>query len=142
MSICYIVIGEKPLDVHFNPLKQAHSSSPMGAFVIECMSMRQDAPDRQKAFYHSRAWQKCRREYIASVGGVCERCQKKGIIRPGYIVHHKEYITIQNITDPEVLLSFDNLEYLCFDCHQHEHFPRQKRYRIDEFGRCCTPPYS
>ena len=63
----------------------------------------------QVAFYHTAAWLKCREAYIASVGGLCERCAAKGIIRTGDIVHHKEWITEQNINDPEILLSFDNL---------------------------------
>lgn len=99
------------------------------------MSMRQDAPEAQKRFYKSRAWQNCRAEYIASVGGLCERCESKGIIRPGKIVHHKEYISLENITDPSVLLNPDNLELLCMDCHNAEHFKDRKRYSIDEFGR-------
>lgn len=99
------------------------------------MSMRQDAPEEQKRFYDSDIWKRCRSEYLSSVGGLCERCEAKGIIRPARIVHHKEYISAQNITDPAVLLSFDNLEALCQDCHNREHFKSNKRYRIDEFGR-------
>ena len=84
----------------------------------------------QVAFYHTTAWLKCRDAYIASVGGICERCAGNGIIRPGYIVHHKEYIHPGNINDPNVLLSFDNLEYLCLDCHNKEHYGEKinKRY--------------
>ena len=99
------------------------------------MSMRQESPEQQRAFYHSQAWLRCRSEYLASVGGLCERCEAKGIIRPARFVHHKEYISVKNITDPSVLLSFDNLEALCFDCHNAEHFKGMKRYKVDEFGR-------
>lgn len=107
-----------------------------GAFVLdEFMSMRAEAPEIQKAFYNSKAWQRCRSEYLSSVGGLCERCEKKGIIRPAKIVHHKEYIDVTNVTDPMILLSFDNLEALCMDCHNAEHFKSRRRYRIDEFGR-------
>lgn len=109
------------------------------SFFGEKMSMRKDAPKEQKAFYHSAAWQKCRREYIASVGGLCERCFAKGIIRPGKIVHHKEYISIDNIDDPSVLLCHDNLEYLCHECHNEEHLlPNERRYFVDEFGRVVS----
>lgn len=99
------------------------------------MSMRKEAPEQQRAFYHSKAWLNCRTEYLSSVGGLCERCEAKGIIRPARFVHHKEYISLDNITDPSVLLSFDNLEALCFDCHNQEHFKNIKRYKVDEFGR-------
>lgn len=100
--------------------------------------MRKEAPEQQRAFYHSKAWKRCRSEYISKVGGICERCYAKGIVRPGYIVHHKEYVSLNNICDPNILLNHDNLEYLCFDCHQHEHFPRQRRFMVDEFGNVTT----
>lgn len=102
------------------------------------MSMRSEAPEQQRAFYKSKAWQRCRSEYISKVGGLCERCYAKGIVRPGYIVHHKEYISLDNINDPSILLNHDNLEYLCFDCHQHEHFPKQRRFTVDDFGNVTT----
>ena len=101
------------------------------------MSLRQDAPKEQKAFYKSKAWQKCREEYISKVGGLCERCLRRGIIKPGYIVHHKEYITPENLTDPEIALCFDNLEYVCLTCHNKEHFKRKRRYEVRADGSVC-----
>lgn len=99
-------------------------------------SMRKEAPKEQKAFYHSAAWQKCRSAYIAKVGGLCERCLQKGIVRPGKIVHHKEYISVENLDDPTILLNEKNLEYLCHECHNEEHFEQNnRRYFIDEMGR-------
>lgn len=114
----------------------------MGGFFI-AMSLRQDAPKEQKAFYKSKAWQKCREEYISKVGGLCERCLRKGIVKPGYIVHHKEYISLDNIDDASVLLNHENLEYLCFDCHQREHFGQKRRYEVCVDGSVLpmqTPP--
>ena len=92
--------------------------------------MRYEAPEQQRAFYHSSAWQKCRTAYIASVNRLCEQCLAKGIVNPGYIVHHKQHIDVDNIKDPEILLSFDNLEYLCLTCHNREHFKRKRRYEV------------
>jgi 5-methylcytosine-specific restriction endonuclease McrA len=69
-----------------------------------------------KAFYKSAAWQDCRSAYIQSVFGLCEKCG-----RPGWIVHHKIKLTPGNINDPNVTLNWDNLEYLCQDCHNREH---------------------
>ena len=40
----------------------------------------------------------------------------------GYIVHHKCYIDANNIYDTSITLNFDNLELLCMDCHNKEHF--------------------
>lgn len=74
------------------------------------------AKDWAKAFYKSVAWQKCRAAYIQSVFGLCERCQ-----RPGDILHHKELLTPQNINDPNVTLAWENLQYLCQECHNREH---------------------
>lgn len=87
--------------------------------------------DISEPFYHSKEWKKTRAAYIASVGGLCERCLKRGIIKPGYIVHHKHYITADNINDPSITLNWDNLEYLCFDCHQEEHFEKTASVRSD-----------
>jgi len=97
--------------------------------------MRQEAPAAQKAFYNSAAWNKCRAEYLSIVGGLCERCLKKGLVVPARIVHHKEYINTNNITDPSVLLSHKNLEALCQECHNEEHHKNQRRYTVDECGR-------
>ena len=99
------------------------------------MSMRQEAPEAQRSFYHSKVWQRCRSEYLASVGNLCERCESKGIIKPARFVHHKIYITPDNIRDASILLSFDNLEALCFDCHNSEHFASKKRYKVGELGK-------
>lgn len=71
----------------------------------------------QAAFYNSRAWKKTQAAFMASKHGICERCGD-----PARIVHHKEYITPENINDPAVTLSWDNLEALCQDCHNKEHF--------------------
>lgn len=88
-------------------------------------------------FYSSRAWKATRRAYAKSKGLLCERCLKKGMIRPGEIVHHKVYLTPANITDPEIALSWDNLELLCRDCHGEEH-RMERRYVVDELGRVTT----
>ena len=74
-----------------------------------------------KAFYNSKAWIECRASYIASVHGLCERCNDKGKIVPGYILHHKILLTPFNINDPEISLNHIHLEYVCLDCHNVEH---------------------
>jgi 5-methylcytosine-specific restriction enzyme A len=74
------------------------------------------AKDYAKRFYNSKAWKECRAGYINHVHGLCERCSS-----PGKIVHHKEYITPENINDPLITLNWSNLEYVCQDCHNREH---------------------
>lgn len=75
------------------------------------------AKEYAKKFYKSTAWKKCRDSYYKFRHGLCERCT----VRTGKIVHHKNYITPENIKDPEITLSFSNLELLCQDCHNREH---------------------
>ena len=87
-----------------------------------------------KQFYGSVAWQETRRAYKKSVGGLCERCLKKGLYNPAAIVHHKIYITPENLRDPHVALDWNNLEALCRECHEAEHQGEGKRYRILEDG--------
>ena len=86
-----------------------------------------------KQFYSSKAWQDCRNSYAKKAHHLCESCLKKGIYRPGEIVHHKEQVTPQNINNPEILFGFNNLELLCRECHGEEHSQREKNRRY-KFG--------
>lgn len=79
------------------------------------------AKDFARKFYNSKAWKQCREGYIESVNGLCERCLARGKMRPGKILHHIKYLTPTNINDPYVTLNWDNLEYLCQECHNEEH---------------------
>lgn len=92
------------------------------------------ARDFAKGFYKSKMWQRCRNDYAKSVNLLCEECMKKGLIVPGDIVHHITELTPQNIHDPNITLSWNNLELLCRDCHGKKH-GNKKRYKVDEFGR-------
>lgn len=91
--------------------------------------------DYAKTFYKSRAWERCRIAYIKSVGGLCENCLQKGIVNPATMVHHKIYITPENISNPSITLSFDNLQALCRLCHAEKHAGHGRRYVVDELGR-------
>lgn len=92
------------------------------------------ANELANTFYGSQAWKDCRAAYKRKAKGLCERCLAKGLFVPGQVVHHKEYITLENITDPQILTDFNNLELLCRDCHEKEHDRRKKRYKFDELG--------
>lgn len=90
-------------------------------------------------FYSSKAWKDTRDAYRRYRGGLCEVCLSKGIYNAGEIVHHKTHITPDNINDPTVTLSFDNLQLVCRDCHAAIHDQRKRRYKLDEMGRViCT----
>ncbi len=126
------------VSMSFTRNRRTHHTDGCVCYLEKYMSMRQDAPDQQALFYGSVAWKNCRKEYRKSVGGLCERCRAKGLIEPGYIVHHKQYVDAQNIQDPSVLLNPDNLELLCMDCHNKEHGKdkrRKRRYIVREDGK-------
>ena len=91
--------------------------------------------DFAKTFYSSKAWKQTRAAYAKSKGNLCERCLKKGLIVPGVIVHHKVYLTPENINDPAVSLNWNNLELLCMEHHAEEHGGVIRRYMVDEQGR-------
>ena len=95
-------------------------------------------------FYHSAKWLATRKAYIsqrvAVDGGLCERCQR----RAGKIVHHKKYLTENNVNDSAVTLNQDNLELLCQKCHNIEHISQVKRSitlecKFDEYGYPLPP---
>nr|WP_318682681.1 HNH endonuclease [uncultured Acetatifactor sp.] len=94
-----------------------------------------------KEFYKSAAWKRARQQVITRANGLCERCRARGIYKPGYIVHHKEYITPGNIGNADITLNLDNLEYVCEDCHNKEHKAAHtpKRYEFDENGNLLPP---
>ena len=90
------------------------------------------AKEFAKAFYKSKAWRQCRDAYFVLRHGLCERCG-----RPGKIVHHRIWLTPENINDPDVSLNWDHLELLCQDCHNKEHHsesPVGYGLRFDEKG--------
>ena len=88
-------------------------------------------------FYSSPAWKACRRAYAKSVGGLCEACLERGVYTPGEIVHHKIHLSPDNIDDPEITLSWSNLQLVCRDCHGRIHgkLEARQRYTVDECGR-------
>lgn len=93
-----------------------------------------------KPFYLSAAWKNTRKAYKQSVGGLCERCYKNGMVNPAEIVHHKKPITEENMYDKNITLNWDNLEALCRKCHAEVHEEMYmdrtgRRYRIDKQGR-------
>lgn len=94
------------------------------------------AKEFSRAFYHSQGWKNCRESFIKYKGGLCENCLKRGLYKPGVIVHHVEELTPANIENPEVSLNWNNLRLVCRDCHAEEHDKRKKdrRYTIGENG--------
>jgi len=91
-----------------------------------------------RSFYHSKEWKKVSRLYMESRNYMCERCGNVATI-----CHHKIYINPRNINDPSITLNPENLECLCQECHNKEHFKR--RYSpigvtFDENGNLVKAP--
>ena len=74
-----------------------------------------------KHLYNSKQWQDVRNSYFNSKFGLCERCQAIGKITPGEIVHHKIYVSPDNINNTDITLNWDNLMVVCRDCHAQIH---------------------
>lgn len=88
-----------------------------------------------KEFYSSPAWKQCREAYKKSVGGLCELCAKEGLIVAGEIVHHKIHLTPETIQDPNIALSFSNMQLVCRMHHAMLHSDNKSRFTIDSLGR-------
>lgn len=65
----------------------------------------------------------------AVVGGSCERC---GAV--GEEVHHKKYLTPENVKDKDISVNQDNLELLCKQCHNEEHGRFSSELKFDDEG--------
>ena len=89
-----------------------------------------ERPAALRSFYSSRAWQKCRETYLASVSGLCELCLKEGLVVPAESVHHKTPLTPFNVGDPNISLSWSNLCAVCWDHHAKLHRKTQLRYDV------------
>ena len=99
-----------------------------------------------ESFYKTKTWQRVQADYMKKAHYLCERCLKNGLYNPAKIVHHKKHLDKESLRDPNLLYGFGNLEALCLDCHNKEHFKRDRRYEIDKNGKLIicqdgeTPP--
>lgn len=104
------------------------------------------------SFYKTKRWKQTRRTYALSKYCICERCNRPIYLsgvndylpkekRLKGIVHHKEHLNESNYLIDEIAYGFDNLELLCFDCHQQEHFGTEilrDGYKFDEDGNIVS----
>ena len=74
-----------------------------------------------RSFYSTTEWRKVRMNFIDQSDGLCERCKKKGFTTVGDTVHHKTYLTLDNVNDTNIAYNSKNLELLCHNCHELEH---------------------
>lgn len=87
------------------------------------------------AFYKTKKWQTCRAKYI-SQHPLCEKCLELGIVNPSRYVHHKIFLNESNVHDTAIAYGDENLQALCYECHEREHERKKKRrFRVDPNGK-------
>ena len=59
----------------------------------------------------------------------CERCERQDTI-----CLHRNYISPANCNNPAITQIFDNLEALCQECHNKEHFQKYNTAIFDANG--------
>lgn len=91
-----------------------------------------------KAFYKSKLWRQARREALRRDHYTCCDCYARA-----QEVHHIIELNPQNIHDPSIALSIDNLMSLCSACHkkrtQGESRDLPDEYVFDESGHVAPP---
>lgn len=75
-----------------------------------------------KSFYASEAWVKLRLILIAERGNRCEKCGEIILRSVELIGHHKIELTPENVHDSNISLNPENIEIVCFDCHNKIHY--------------------
>ncbi len=60
--------------------------------------------------------------------------KRSGTIKSAVILHHIIYITDKNYQDDNIFYNTDNVEALCKECHNKEHFTEKEEYIFDENG--------
>lgn len=70
------------------------------------------ATDKIKKFYNSKQWRRVGKYVIKLKKGICEECGRRG-----NEVHHIIPLTNQNVDNPKISLSVENLQLLCTSCH-------------------------
>lgn len=102
----------------------------------------------RQEFYQTKAWKKVRKNIWLKQSCLCARCDRPVYVdglspwmskekRLKGIIHHKEYLDDTNFNDINISLNEDNLEGLCIDCHNKEHFKSlvtRKDLRFDDDG--------
>lgn len=84
-------------------------------------------------FYQSKAWKQVRKNIWLKQSCLCAKCHRPVYVdkisewipkekRLKGIVHHKIHLDFNNVYDDSIALNEDNLEGLCIDCHNKEHF--------------------
>lgn len=74
-----------------------------------------------KSFYASEKWINFRLGLINERGTKCSRCGERIARSRDLIGHHKVELTPENVYDYTISLNPDQVDLVCFDCHNKEH---------------------
>lgn len=75
------------------------------------------AKEWAKSFYQSIEWKNTREYILSKHNYICQKCREN----PAEIVHHVIWLNPQNISDPYITLSEENLIPVCRECHAKIH---------------------
>lgn len=75
---------------------------------------------KENEFYHSNEWRAVRQDVLERDFYLCQECKRNGVIKQGNTVHHKIHLK----DDWSKRLDMDNLETICPQCHNREHFEK------------------
>ena len=91
-------------------------------YCSSCLRIEEKEYDQERGTSSQRGytatWRKVRTMKI-NTNPLCERCLLRGRDKATICVHHKDRNPLNN--------DFNNLESLCFECHQDEH--KEERWR-------------
>ena len=92
----------------------------------------------RKDFYKSKEWVKLAQYIRIKYYYTCQMCGRRGTY-----VHHKIWLTNENVNNPDIALNEDNLTLLCLDCHNEIHHGTsaiRKDVMFDESGQLKKKP--
>lgn len=110
----------------------------------------------RKDLYKSKIWKDVKRLIWIKQACLCNRCHRPVYVdglsqwipkekRLKGIVHHKIYLNDTNYQDDDIALNEDNLEGICIDCHNKEHFGTgaiREGLWFDDYGNLVDMPPS
>ena len=87
-------------------------------------------------FYTSRQWSEFRRQLILERGQVCEHCGQPILNPYDLILHHKIFLTEENVNDYEISLNPLHIQIVHHRCHNeiHERFGSYTRHIYLVYG--------
>lgn len=108
----------------------------------------------REEFYQTKLWKNIRKTIWLKQSCLCARCNRAVYVsgistyipkekRLKGIVHHIQYLTDENFNDINIALNEDNLEGICIDCHNREHFNKgctRNDVMFDEDGNLIQSP--